>query len=160
MRKHTMLGVLALAAAAFAAACDDDPNDPDDTRTFTAELSGDNEVPAVATEATGTATYTQTGRTIAFTLTVSGLTTPTVGAHIHRGAEGENGPIIFAFTHAAVQTGLVASGTIDLDQPIVSGSSSITGDSLLTLLENGNAYTNVHTTANPDGEIRGQIEEE
>ena len=67
---------------------------------------------------------------------------------------------IVPFDHAAVQTGQVASGTINLDQPIVSGASSITGDSLLVLLGNGNAYTNVHTAANPGGEIRGQIEED
>jgi hypothetical protein len=30
-------------------------------------------------------------------------------------------------------------------------------DSLLVLLRNGNAYINIHTAANPDGEIRGQI---
>jgi hypothetical protein len=51
----------------------------------------------------------------------------------------------------------VASGTIDLNQPISNGSSSISGDSLLTLLNAGLLYTNVHTAANPGGEIRGQI---
>jgi hypothetical protein len=50
-----------------------------------------------------------------------------------------------------------SSGTIDLDQPIVSGSSSMTGDSLLALFNSGNAYTNVHTVPFPAGEIRGQI---
>jgi len=30
-------------------------------------------------------------------------------------------------------------------------------DSLAVLLRNGNAYVNVHTAANPNGEIRGQI---
>jgi len=30
-------------------------------------------------------------------------------------------------------------------------------DSLLVLLRNGQAYVNVHTTANPGGEIRGQL---
>jgi hypothetical protein len=30
-------------------------------------------------------------------------------------------------------------------------------DSLRVLFNNGNAYTNVHTTANPGGEIRDQV---
>jgi hypothetical protein len=51
----------------------------------------------------------------------------------------------------------VASGLIDLTQPISNGSSSISGDSLLSLLNSGRTYTNVHTAANPGGEIRGQI---
>ena len=155
-----ILGLAALALAGFAAACDDDTNDPGDTTTYTSDLRGSNEEPPVTTAATGTGTYTLSGRTITFTLAVNGLSGPAIGAHIHRGAEGENGPIIVPFNHAAVQTGQVATGTIDLDQPIVSGSSSITSDSLLALFENGNAYTNVHTSANPGGEIRGQVEED
>jgi hypothetical protein len=33
----------------------------------------------------------------------------------------------------------------------------ITMDSLLLLMRNGNAYVNVHTTENPNGEIRGKV---
>jgi hypothetical protein len=61
------------------------------------------------------------------------------------------------YTVSATQTGTVTSGTIDLTFPIVSGNSSITGDSLKMLLNNGNAYANVHNAPFPGGEVRGQI---
>ena len=43
------------------------------------------------------------------------------------------------------------------DYPTPNGTSSISGDSLLTLLNGGLLYTNVHSAANPAGEIRRQI---
>jgi CHRD domain len=61
------------------------------------------------------------------------------------------------FNAAQVRTGEVASGLIDLTLPISNGQSTITGDSLLFLLNRGLAYTNVHTPAHAGGEIRGQI---
>jgi hypothetical protein len=88
---------------------------------------------------------------------VNGLSGNAAASHIHAGAAGTNGRIVFPFTAAAVQIGQVASGTIDLTQPVSNGTTSISRDSLVTLLNNGVLYTNVHTEANPNGEIRGQI---
>ncbi len=62
-------------------------------------------------------------------------------AHIHRAEPGVNGPIIHPFASAASPF----SGVFDLSA----------GD--LTDLAAGNLYVNVHSTANPGGEIRGQI---
>ena len=51
----------------------------------------------------------------------------------------------------------MTSGTIDLTKPIANGSISISGDSLRALLDNGNAYANVHNSTFSGGEVRGQI---
>ena len=47
-----------------------------------------------------------------------------------------------------------AATGVDLTQDASAG---VRGDSLKTLLSNGNAYVNVHTGNFPDGEIRGQV---
>jgi len=160
MEAQLKLGAAAIAAVLIAAgalaACGNDPTAPRST-TYVAHLSGANEVPAVAGAASGTATFTLTGKTLSYVVTVSGLSGNAAASHIHLGAAGTNGNIVVPFTAAAVQSGQVASGSIDLTQPISNGSSSISGDQLLSMLNQGQLYTNVHTAANPAGEIRGQI---
>ena len=154
------LGALAAAAAAttLLVACQTDvTSSPSASVRYVAQLSGVNEVPTVAGGATGTATFTLTGRMISYVVTVNGLSGNAAASHIHIGAGGTNGNIVYPFTAAAVQNGEVAAGTIDLTQPISNGTTSISGDSLLTLFNTGGVYTNVHTAANPNGEIRGQI---
>ena len=161
MNTQWKLVVAALAAATVGAlavvACKDSTTAAPSSVRYVAQLSGANEVPAVAGGATGTATFTLSGQMISYVVTVNGLSGNAAASHIHVGAAGANGNIVFPFTAAAVQNGLVASGTIDLTQPISNGRTSISGDSLLTLFNNGGVYTNVHTAANPNGEIRGQI---
>lgn len=151
-----LIDVASLLAVVVAYACSDSTS-PAGTR-YISTMTGPNERPTPNTSAaTGTATYVLTGNLLAYTVTVSGLTAPASGSHIHIGASSVAGPIIVPYTVSATQNGVVTSGTIDLTYPVVSGSSSITGDSLKVLLENGNAYTNVHDSSFPGGEIRGQI---
>jgi hypothetical protein len=138
-------------------ACSSNPTAPAQSITYVAQLSGANEVPSVPLGGSGTGTFTLTGRTLNYMVTVNGLSGAAAASHIHGGAAGANGTILYPFTAAAVQSGQVASGTIDLNQPVSNGSSSISGDSVLKLLNAGLLYTNVHTAANPGGEIRGQI---
>jgi hypothetical protein len=141
-------------------ACNDSSTGPDST-TYIATLNGTNEKPAVATSATGTATYTLTGNTLTYTIVVTGLTSTSTMSHIHLGSADVAGPVIVPYTVYAIQNGLVTTGSIDLSNRVSSNSAtlanSITGDSLKVLLNNGNAYTNVHTLNFPAGEIRGQI---
>lgn len=156
MRVRLLASATLLAAAGFVA-CNDSTTAPAST-TFIATMTGANERPTPNTStATGTATYVLTGNLLSYVVTVNGLSAPASGAHIHVGASSVAGPIVVPYTVSATQSGVVSTGTIDLTFPIASGNSTITGDSLKVLLNNGNAYTNVHNSAFPSGEIRGQI---
>jgi Cu/Zn superoxide dismutase len=160
MQTRWKIGALALAAliatGATMVACSDDSTAPR-TAMYVANMSSANEVPAVAGNASGTATFTLSGRMLSYVVTVNGLSGTAVASHIHIGAANANGNIVFPFSAAAVQSGQVASGTVDLTQPVSNGTTSISGDSLLTLLNSGLLYTNVHTGNNAGGEVRGQI---
>lgn len=131
-------------------------------RKFDAELSGAGEVPPVDTEAEGEAEFkVKKDRTeLRYELEVEDIE-GVVQAHIHVGPADENGPVV-AFLFGPVD-GLnvdgdetIAKGTLtdaDLRGPLT----GMTIGDLLTEMQNGNAYVNVHTVANPSGEIRGQI---
>jgi hypothetical protein len=151
---------LTIAAAGLAVACGGDSTGPqpgNQTKMYVAQLSGAKENPPVQVGATGTATFTLTGKMLSYSVNVNNLSGNAAASHIHLGAASANGGILYPFTAASLQSGQIASGTIDLTQPVSNGTSSISGDSLLTLLNSGLLYTNVHTQANPSGEIRGQI---
>jgi hypothetical protein len=99
-----------------------------------------------ANRARGTfiAVVTKEGTTgsVAWRLTFSRLTGRAVAAHIHRGQRGRPGPVVVALC-APCRSG--ASGTANVSAAVLSA------------LEAGRAYVNVHTRRNPAGEIRGQI---
>ena len=68
------LRVMSVALALGVLACGDDDDDPVDPETsFTATLSGTNEVPPVTTEASGSATFTVSEGQIEFTVNVTGI---------------------------------------------------------------------------------------
>lgn len=136
--------------------CGSDSSMGSSTAVYVAKLSGAREVPALSTSAAGTATFTRRGTSVSYTVTASGFTTPLTVGHVHIGAAGVIGSVIVTFTILA-QSGTVATGLLDLGAPITQGNITISGDSLRTLLESGNAYVNLHSAAYPGGEIRGQI---
>jgi hypothetical protein len=116
---------------------------------FTAQLSGINEVPPVTTTASGLATFVvnfATGVTT-YTLDATDLISPTA-AHIHVGAAGVNGGVIHWLYHS---TGVNAPATLP-----ATGVITLTQGQIELMLQEG-LYVNVHTPANPGGEIRGQI---
>lgn len=163
MRRILLPAALLLSVAAIAA-CDDDESTGPQATVFTSTLSANNEVPVRASSATGTATFTVIGNTATYTISVAGLTVAPSAAHIHVGAAGTNGGVIFNFFPAGttVPTGTTnvnfATGTIDLSLANISNAGqSVSGDSLRKLFESGNAYVNVHTATFPGGEIRDQI---
>jgi CHRD domain-containing protein len=127
-----------------------------------AVMSGAQEVPPVAGTGFGTFTlaFDPTQATMTATLTFSGLTGPVPGtaadaAHIHFGAAGVGGgPIIFDLSTVPFTSPLVV--TLDIGDFITDPSVVTFADAIDALLT-GNMYVNVHTTANPGGEIRGQI---
>lgn len=81
-------------------------------------------------------------------------------AHIHLGRKGQNGPIV-AFLFGPSKFGIsVRRGVIRgvlTNQDLIGPLQGRTIRDLVREFERGNAYTNVHTIQNPDGEIRGQI---
>jgi hypothetical protein len=133
-------------------------------------LSGGEEVPAVTTTATGTATLTVSGQQIMYEVNVTDLQNAVV-AHIHIAPAGENGPVRLNLCGTGDPqppctsgTGVLATGT----NGTTVGEPAISFDSLLSAMRTGGAYVNVHTNAegctpgdpgcNPGGEIRGQVE--
>ena len=159
--RSALAPVLAVGLALGAAACGDDeddngPMEPEET-VFEADLSGAAEVPPVQTDASGTATFTMTNGTIDYEIRVQNLV-DVVAAHIHIGSSTENGPIavgLFASEQPqTIQDGVLVQGQFTAAD--VQG--DFTLDGVLQSMANGGAYVNVHTTANPPGEIRGQIQ--
>jgi CHRD domain len=121
--------------------------------TFSATLSGANEVPAVTSKASGTATFTQTSdSTIDFTITVDSIQ-DVVAAHLHKGAAGQDGPpVVPLFSGAFSGSGTLVSGTIKASD--VQGMSIA---DLVAAIKADSIYVNVHTKGNPGGELRGQV---
>lgn len=154
------VAVLVLAFALPLAAVQASPNN------FAAPLSGDQEVPAVDTRATGVATFQLggDGSELSYRLNVANIENVTQ-AHIHLGARGENGGVVAwlypdgppAMLIPGRTNGPLATGTIT-DADLVGALAGQTVADLVDLIEAGQAYVNVHTSENPGGEIRGQID--
>jgi hypothetical protein len=130
-------------------------SDENSQNALRASLSGTNEVPATTTSANGTATFDIQGSTVLFRLELHSITGVTA-AHIHSGAGGANGPIRVTLYNGPT------TGSVDGDLVQATFTSSdVTGiafNDLLNEMRNGSAYVNVHTTAFPAGEIRGQLQ--
>jgi hypothetical protein len=115
------------------------------TKTFTANLSGAAEAPPSAStgRGTGKVTIDTATKVMTWSVTYSGMTGPVMAAHIHAPAdEGENSTVLVPLT------GPLASP--------MTGSATLTGRQIADI-ETGRCYFNLHTKANPGGEIRGQL---
>lgn len=127
--------------------------------TFAAAMNGANEVPAVTTNANGTATFDVQGQQARFIVTAFDMSSNVTAAHIHGPAgSGVNAGIIvtlFSGTAPAPVNGQLVQGTFGPSN--IEPASGVVWDQLIELMRTGGAYVNVHTTAFPAGEIRGQI---
>lgn len=153
-----LLAILLLASSAQAAG----------KRNFTASLKGRNEVPAVETRGQGEAIFhlSKDETELEFKLIVANIQDVTQ-AHIHCGAEDVNGPVVaflFGFDPGGrTINGILSTGTLDSGDIIPRPDSEVCPggvadfDDLVEKIRSGEAYVNVHTIANPAGEIRGQI---
>ena len=158
MRRTVRIAARMMIAAAItfvAASCGDDTTGPG-TKTYVANLSPANEVPPKTTTGTGVATFVDLGDEIDWTLALTNMTAVTA-SHIHGpAAVGVNTGILVNLFIPNVATGtvngIVARGTITN-----ANNANVSLDSLRVLFNNGNAYVNVHTSANGGGEIRDQI---
>jgi len=140
---------------------------------FSAELTGFQEVPSVASVAVGKFEATSAGDwlTVEYTLTFDGLQAPITQSHIHFAQMSVNGPIVIwlcgtsasagpSGTPTCPQSGTI-SGTITTSSVLASPATQQlrAGDigEMISAMIAGSAYVNVHTAASPGGEIRGQI---
>jgi hypothetical protein len=159
--KKLIFAIIAIAAiASFGFAQDYAP--VSDMVIFTAALSGGESVPAVTTVATGRASFTlsKNGKVLKYVVKVKKIQDVTA-AHIHIGKMGENGPPIALIKVTAKNTSKKFSGTLAkgsiTDQELMTSYKGKTLADLITQIQTGNTYVNVHTKINPDGEIRGQL---
>ena len=115
---------------------------------FSATLSGASEVPPADPDGWGRAkiTINDAANTICTDLEVRDIGDVTA-AHIHRGAPGENGPPVV---------------TLDSPDDNDSDDCDTKDDALVDEIRRnpGAFYVNVHTSAHPNGAIRGQLFEE
>lgn len=136
----------------------DDNNDSSTNVDYSTVLSGDQEVPPVNTSAAGIADFSPSddGDSVEYTITADDIEAATAG-HIHFGIEGQNGPVaVTLFEFDSPQDEVSESGTINSDD-LVGPLEGMQISDLLDAFNDGNAYANIHTEQNPDGEIRGQI---
>lgn len=141
--------------------------------TFVGNLNGANEVPPVTSPGTGTATIIldPTAQTIQVNATFTGLTTPDTAAHIHCCAPlGTNAGVAttlpaFPGFPLGVTSGTYTSPVFDLTQALIYNPAFVTMEgglsqaetALVAGIEGGQSYFNIHTTTNPNGEIRSQL---
>lgn len=133
-----------LASTLGLTACDVAPLKPDYSA-LTTRLAPSAQVPPAAANATGTieANLQPQTRLLAWTVSYSGLSGPVTGAHFHGPAQpGESAPVVLPFT------GILASP--------IQGVATLTPEQAADFL-GGKWYVNLHTAANPSGEIRAQI---
>lgn len=130
-----------------------------ETFTFKADLSGGNEVPGVVTGAGGTATVTldTDANTVTWVIDVYNLPTGVTAGHIHIGSPGLGGPTVVNFTVVATTSNdFRVSGTASaINARAAQGINS--WDDFEQAMLNGDCYVNIHSQANPGGEIRGQL---
>lgn len=96
---------------------------------------------------------------VAYSIDVADITAVTA-AHIHdpAGANATAGIIVPLFAGPEGGTGEVNGELVASTFTAANiTNDAVSMDSLLVLMRNGQSYVNVHTTANPAGEIRGQV---
>jgi hypothetical protein len=114
-------------------------------QSYKADLRATSEVPPTLSQGTGTltATFDTASKKLSWKGTVSGLSGNATAAHFHGPAEpGKNAGVM-------VPAANVTTGPFE-------GTATLTDDQAKALM-NGQTYFNVHTTANPSGEVRGQV---
>ncbi len=138
-------GALLASLLAFTACSSTSMKADKGTSTMMTRLSGASEVPPTMGSGAGSVetSYNAETHMLRWTVTYSGLSGPATGGHFHGPAmPGENAPVVIPFS------GSLASP--------ISGGVILTPAQASDLLA-GKWYVNLHTQANPGGEIRGQV---
>ena len=132
------------AIAIFAGAPNGVPAAYAETIALKADLKGANEVPPNTSPASGKAeaTFDTDTKLLTWTVTYTDLTGPALGAHFHGPSDaGKNAGIVLPFKTV---------------QSPIQGTATLTENQATDLLA-GKWYANIHTAANPGGELRGQM---
>lgn len=135
-------------------------------RTFTAHLTGDQEVPPADTAAQGQIVLkvARDGQSIDYRLNVGNIDDVSM-AHLHLAPAGSNGGVV-AWLYPdgpppqvieGRVSGTLATGTITADD-LVGPLAGATIDDLVDALSSDGIYANVHTPDFPGGEVRGQLD--
>ena len=143
MKTRTFLSLGVIAAALSLSACGSMM--ASNTTAVSAKLSGANEVPANASAGSGMldASFDKQTNVLTWTVTYAGLTGPVKAGHFHGpAAAGANAGVALGFTGS-------------VESPI-KGSATLTPAQVADLMA-GKWYVNLHTAANPGGEMRGQV---
>jgi hypothetical protein len=114
------------------------------TANFSGTMNGSSEVPANSTRGSGTveAWLNKDNYLLKYKITYQDLSGPATAAHFHGpAAVGANASVVLPFVNPA--------------SPI-EGQATLTPTQAADLMA-GKWYANVHTAANPGGEIRGQL---
>lgn len=107
------------------------------------QLSGDKEVPAVETKASGKSTIkVDENKSVTGKVTVENMTA--TAAHIHQGAPDKAGPVVIPLEKTADNTFSVPANTKLTDEQF-------------STFKAGNLYINVHSSKFPGGEVRAQL---
>ena len=114
------------------------------TTNYKTFLYGYKAYPPNSSPATGifTASLNQLTRELSYSLQYSDMTETPTSWHIHKGPEGEIGPVIFSFGPVVPSP---LTGTVKLT------------DTQVKELMNNEYYVDIHSNAFDDSEIRGQI---
>jgi hypothetical protein len=151
--------IAAVGVAAVATSCGDSTAPVN--KMYVANLNAAAEGGTVTSPGSGVFTFEDKGTEIDWTLTLTNITNVTA-SHIHKGTATNvgttGGPVIvnLFLPNRPPETGTL-NGFVMRGSITNANNSTISLDSLRVLFNNGNAYANVHTTANPGGEIRDQI---
>ncbi len=130
-----------------------------DRLNFVSELSTDQEVTAMAVESEGTGNargIARRGEILSVIVRTQNLTGPVTMAHLHLGQAGVNGPVVVDLGPGIQRN----TNRVNLQITEANLVGVLAGRDLETLLGEmaaGNVYVNIHTEANPAGEIRGQL---
>jgi hypothetical protein len=167
--KNRALSLVGLVAAVAIVACSSDTTTSaaNNLVTFKATMTPTAEVPTPPVASTGSGTFTAVLDTVTgqfvYDLTFTGLTSGVNNGHIHGPADvgvATGTTVNFNTLTGANFSFGATSGTGHGALSLVSTTAitaTMNGDSLKKLLLAGKTYANIHTTSNPNGEIRGQI---
>jgi hypothetical protein len=148
IRRLFVLSLVAMTGAAGLAACMQQQGSmAAKTVTYKAHLTAKDEVPPNPSAATGDGTFVFNPATkeLTWAVTFSGLSGPALASHIHGpGEPGKNAGVLILFETPKAPAGEIKGNTFLVTEQVND-------------LQAGKYYVNIHTAANKNGEIRGQI---